>query len=162
MITCEFEDGGTGYLRHSVIDAIIIKGDAILLVKRSLNTVEGGKWALPGGFIKRDENALDATLRELKEETGYQSTSARLFCIITNPDRTPLEDRQNIVFCYEVHVNEGIMNHDDEVTSVNWVPLSEAVHMDLAFDHLKIVNKYLSMKDKPQQFPLVLEKSTDY
>lgn len=162
MITCEFEDGGKGNLRHSVIDVIVLKNYQILLVKRSPNTVEGGKWALPGGFITRGENAKDATLRELKEETGYEASKCELFCIVTYPDRTPFEDRQNIVFCYIAEVNSNSGSHDSEVSMVKWFDLSEVERIELAFDHSKIIKKYLEMRQNPSLFPLIIEKAEDY
>lgn len=55
MITCTFEDGGRGKLRHAVVNAIILKENKILLVKRSPKITEGGKWGLVGGFMDRDE-----------------------------------------------------------------------------------------------------------
>lgn len=163
MITCEFEDGGTGKLRHAVNDAIILKNDKILLIKRTPNLVEGGKWALPGGFITRGENAREATLRELKEETGHTASKSTLFCIVTYPDRTPHEDRQNIVFCYVVEVNpqEGY-THDNEVTDLKWATGEEIESLEIAFDHKKIIKKYLSNRHNTDSFPLIIEKESDY
>jgi 8-oxo-dGTP diphosphatase len=45
------------------------KGDDVLLVKRG-NPPLQDRWSLPGGRIEWGEQARDAALRELKEETG--------------------------------------------------------------------------------------------
>lgn len=44
---------------------ICSRADSILLVTRG-----NGRWALPGGTVKRHETAYDGALRELAEETG--------------------------------------------------------------------------------------------
>jgi len=60
-----------------VVCAVINKEGKILIAKRNL---EPGKnrWALPGGFVERDETPEDACLRELKEETGIDGEIKRL------------------------------------------------------------------------------------
>ena len=57
--------------------AAINKEAKILIAKRNL---EPGKnrWALPGGFVERDETPEDTCLRELKEETGIDGEITRL------------------------------------------------------------------------------------
>lgn len=45
-------------------------GAAVLLQHRAWWTDQGGTWGLPGGGLRRDENATGAALRELVEETG--------------------------------------------------------------------------------------------
>jgi 8-oxo-dGTP pyrophosphatase MutT (NUDIX family) len=46
-------------------------GPAILLTRRAPRlSAHGGQWALPGGRLDRGETAVDAALRELREELG--------------------------------------------------------------------------------------------
>jgi len=89
MITCYFEDSDQPTkLRHVVVDTLVVKADKILLVKRGDDTLlEAGKWALPGGYLERDETAAEAATRETLEETGYQVKVEELFRLIDNPKR---------------------------------------------------------------------------
>ena len=52
MINCKFEDGNKANLRHVVLDAIILKDDSVLMVKRTKKLKEGGKWGLVGGYLE--------------------------------------------------------------------------------------------------------------
>jgi ADP-ribose pyrophosphatase YjhB (NUDIX family) len=60
--------------------------------------MEGGKWALVGGFVDRDETIKQAVAREVMEETGYEVGDITLFRIIDTPDR-PGEDRRTSCSC---------------------------------------------------------------
>lgn len=43
----------------------------ILLLHRQNNKSQGNKWGVPGGKIEKNETRLQAAIREVKEETGY-------------------------------------------------------------------------------------------
>jgi mutator protein MutT len=49
--------------------AIVLRGDAVLLVSRA-NPPDAGRWAFPGGKIELGETIEAAAIRELREETG--------------------------------------------------------------------------------------------
>lgn len=53
--------------------AVIIRGDAVLLVERGKGA-PAGLWSLPGGHIEPGEKAIDAARREVLEETGLDVT----------------------------------------------------------------------------------------
>ena len=62
--------GKTHYQNPSVLVATYVcVGDSILWIKRGIAPAIG-KWALPGGYMERNETPEAAASRELVEETG--------------------------------------------------------------------------------------------
>ena len=155
MISCEFENGNKALrgLRHVTVGAIVVnEKNEVLLVKRAADMHNGGKFTIPGGFLDRDETTAQATLRELREETGYDGEIVCLFRINDNPNR-PKEDRQNVDFLYIVKAVGGNATVNEEVTNIGWfskhnVPKEE----EFAFDHRKAIMTYFEYLEK--KFPL--------
>ncbi|MCR4324733.1 MAG: NUDIX hydrolase [Candidatus Curtissbacteria bacterium] len=148
MIKCTFENGTPASLRHVVVDAIVVnKKKEILLVKRSKDKVtEGGKWALPGGFMDRDETLIEAVLRETKEETGWEIGDVELLRVVDNPKRRN-EDRQNVAFFYTCVPVKKSGKADDESSEQRWFKLDGLPEEEeTAFDHLEIIEFYLRNK----------------
>lgn len=155
MITCAFEDGGTAKLRHVVIDSLVLRGNEILLVKRTGKLLEGGKWGLVGGFVERDESLVQAAAREILEETGWQVTGLSLLTVNDRPDR-PAEDRQNISFVYFCQAVEQTGTPDDESDDQQWFPLSALPPTEnLAFDHAADIALYLKYRAESLQLPVI-------
>jgi len=68
----------------TAVGAIISDGDGrILLLERSHEPAKG-KLAVPGGFLSPGENAEDALVREVKEETNLDVTELRYLCSYPN------------------------------------------------------------------------------
>ncbi len=151
MIICTFEDGGKGKLRHAVVNAIILKENKILLVKRSPKITEGGKWGLVGGFMDRDETLEQALKREVFEEVGYRLKKVSFFTVIDNPNRKG-SDWQNINFIYICQAGKKEGKADWESTEQEWFDLNNLPKEEqIAFDHFEIINLYL--KNKNNTFP---------
>jgi len=153
MVICRFENGGTAQLRHVVTHAIVEKDNSILLVKRSMNLLEGGKWGLPAGYLEINETANQGILRELHEETGWEGRVLELFRIITKPNR-PNEDRQNVAFEFIVEATQKTGNMDHESSAVEWIPWESIQFEALAFDHGETLMLYKQWKDHKFQLPL--------
>ena len=155
MITCQFEDGGTAKLRHVVVHAIVEKDGALLLVKRTGNLLESGKWSIPSGFLDRDETAIQAVVRELREETGWEGQVLKLFRINSNPNR-PHEDRQNVAIDFILKPIKLAGERDHENSKVEWVPIEKLFPLnEFAFDHGESIGHYLKFRINPFPLPLI-------
>jgi len=146
MITCAFENGNKASLRHASVDTIVLRGDELLLVKRTAKLLEGGKWGLAGGYVDRDETLAQAAEREVFEETGWKVKGLTLLTIRDNPDR-PKEDRQNISFVYFCQAARQTGKPDWESDEIRWFPITDVPpQQEMAFDHagnIDLYKKYL-------------------
>ena len=149
MLTCIFEDDNKASLRHVVVDSIVLKDDKVLLVKRTSKLLEGGKWALVGGFVDRDETIAEAAKREILEETGWEVKDLQLMMVVDNPNR-PNEDRQNVSFKYFCNAVKKTGEPDWESDDQQWFSLDQLPPKEqIAFDHysdLELYKRYLKEK----------------
>jgi len=71
-----------GTLIHAAVAVTVIPdGDAgaFLLTRRATTlSAHSGQWALPGGRVDEGETAIEAALRELREEVGLELPAARV------------------------------------------------------------------------------------
>jgi ADP-ribose pyrophosphatase YjhB (NUDIX family) len=156
MITCTFEKGYKASLRHVVVHAIIEMDGKLLLEKRTGDLLESGKWSLPSGFLNRDETAAEGIVREVKEETGWDSEVITLFRINTNPDR-PHEDRQNIALEFLVKAIKKTGEPDKESSKVEWIAIDKLIPLsDFAFDHGETIKLYLQYRKSPFPLPIMV------
>jgi bifunctional NMN adenylyltransferase/nudix hydrolase len=131
------------------VDAVLIQGGHILLVKRKFAPGKG-LWALPGGFLNQNETAIQAVLRELKEETRIKIplpvlqgsiTYERLF---DRPDRSLRGRTLTQAFLIELNGGETklpkVKGSDDAAECV-WFPINQALAMSeqLFEDHHSII-----------------------
>jgi ADP-ribose pyrophosphatase YjhB (NUDIX family) len=156
MIHCSFENGNAASLRHAVVDVIVLRGEQILLVKRSRKLAEGGKWALPGGYMERDETIAGAARRETLEETGWEVDGLELLMINSRPDR-PAEDRQNVSFVFVCQGAGKTGEPDWESDEVKWFPLASLPGAgELAFDHADYIARYQHHHRDPGPLPILV------
>ena len=127
---------------------------AVLLIQRKGEPYRG-KWALPGGFLNKNESLDRAAARELTEETGM--TGARLVQLgaYGDPGRDPRGHTVTIAYVAFM-LSEPKISAGDDAAAAEWVPFrqlalepaaprtgrskkSAAASRELAFDHAKIL-----------------------
>ncbi len=122
--------------RGVTIDALIVRDNAILLIKRGKEPFLDS-WAIPGGHIEWDEDANHAVNKEVLEETGLTVTSTKLLNVYTNPQRDP---KQKITLAYIVDT-QGEPKAGDDAKEFQWFDLNSLP--ELAFDHKLIIEDYI-------------------
>ncbi|WP_439443066.1 NUDIX domain-containing protein [Listeria aquatica] len=136
-----------GYTSDILLFAMKEKKLHVLLIKRSQTNaeghpnVEGGKWAVPGGFVNPDEDAYQAGVRELEEETGLTGITLTPFGVYDKPGRDPrgwIISRAHYAFVPLEALVKRVAG--DDAAQVDLIPVSEAFRLPLAFDHETILS----------------------
>ena len=113
----------------------------ILLIKRGIEPYKD-MWALPGGFLKEDDNAAkDCAYRELKEECSIDLQGIDLQELKTYSDRSrdPRERVITVAFVALVPKSKYLtIKGADDAIEAKWFNLNELPL--LAFDHDKIIS----------------------
>lgn len=110
----------------------------VLLIRRGGPTFEGEP-ALPGGFLTPMETLDDCARRELHEETGVTSVSPRHFANFSALARDPRERVISIAYFALVPAAQATLTAGTDAKAAEWVPLSAALKLKLAFDHNAIL-----------------------
>jgi 8-oxo-dGTP diphosphatase len=109
---------------------------AVLLIRRKSNPFKG-LWALPGGFVDKNEALERAAARELEEETGLSGVALEQLAAFGDPGRDPRGHTVSIAFLTFVHAEAALVRAGDDASEAAWHPLRRLPR--LAFDHPKIV-----------------------
>ncbi|MET0422298.1 MAG: NUDIX domain-containing protein, partial [Actinoplanes sp.] len=130
------------YLRLAVDLVILtVREDAlqVLLITRG-NEPFRGRPALPGGFLRGDEDIPDAAVRELAEETGLDGKSLHLEQLRAYgaPDRDP-RGRVASVAYLAIMPDLPLPTAGSDAKTAAWTPVDQA-RGTLAFDHDQILD----------------------
>jgi 8-oxo-dGTP diphosphatase len=127
---------GVQYLRNIAVDAVGLREEKLVLIKRGKHP-DKGKWALPGGLLDWDESAKEAVVRELFEETGLSGKLGKFVGVYSDPERDKL---QRVTIVYEVLVSKEKLQAGDDALDARWFSFEKLPK--LAFDHNKIIEDY--------------------
>lgn len=105
----------------------------LLLVKRK-HWPFAGCWAIPGGFIKRNESLEQAARRELAEETGVRDVYLEQLYTFGSPTRDPRARIISIAYIALVRADLQTLRVSAESSDVGWFPVRR-LPGPLAFDH---------------------------
>lgn len=113
----------------------------VLLIKRRFGSTKGS-WALPGGFVLKEESLTDAVHRELKEETGIAvNWLEQLYTFGDDVHRDPRGRVISVAYFALVDPSNLDPKADTDAAEAQWFPLDEVPA--LAFDHDLIVRTAL-------------------
>ena len=104
-----------------------------------------GDWALPGGFVREDEDLLQAAFRELEEETGLEADDGWYIEQLGTYGDTARDPRMRVVTVAYVVVCADLprLHVGGDAMSVHAKPISSNELCSLAFDHNQILEDAL-------------------
>lgn len=112
----------------------------VLVIERD-NPPFQGQLALPGGFLRADEDLRTAAIRELAEETGLDGHHLHLDQLgaYGRPDRDPRGPVVTVAYL-AIAPNLPLPVAGSDARSARWMPV-DALRGTLAFDHNQILDE---------------------
>lgn len=124
----------------------------ILIVKHGEGSFKGN-WALPGSFIKYNEDINAAANRILSSQTAVDNVFLEQFQTFGNVNRYPTRRVITIVYYALVNIDNFKLQPGSTVSDVQWFKVNNVPEM--AFDHSYIFEKSFDfLKHKIQHEPI--------
>lgn len=154
---CYFQSGWNKPYSHTTVAVILgnAAGEIAFVKRRPDEPAEGGKLALPGGYVELGQRLADAAETEVREETGHLIVPKTLgrFAIMDGPTTLPgrtNENGLNVVHVFTAQAGEKVQEHDDEVTGILWVRQDNLPPREqVAFGHYDLVAMWLRHQEQP-------------
>jgi ADP-ribose pyrophosphatase YjhB (NUDIX family) len=120
------------------------EGGRVLLLQHEFRT--GSGWGIPGGFLERGEQPLEALRRELREEVGVELDAAELVHVRT------LSRPQQVEIHFRCRVRAGVRAEPRsiEINSVGWFEAA-ALPPELSRDQRRIIADALAGGANPAE-----------
>ena len=134
-------------------DAVVVANGHVLLVRRG-GEVGYGQWALPGGFVNKNERFYAAAVRELFEETGVKTLDTTLHQAL-KADQVfdhPLRSARGRIITHAFYFDLGPIplpevQGADDAMEAKWVALADLPQLEdqLFEDHAAILDRFVGV-----------------
>ncbi|WP_332639847.1 NUDIX hydrolase [Brevundimonas sp.] len=126
------------------VGVVCLRGDQVLLIRRGTPPRQG-EWSLPGGRIEPGERAVDAALRELREETGVEAEITGLIDVVDGifPD----SDRHYVLIDYAARWISGEPVAGDDAAEARFVPLEQVAALVTWSETRRIIARAAASRD---------------
>ncbi|MBE3580143.1 MAG: NUDIX hydrolase [Thermoanaerobacteraceae bacterium] len=136
------------------VGAIVVHGEALLLVKRGRPPAKGA-WSIPGGKVETGETLTQALRREVEEECGL---TIRIGPPVAVLDSIYTDDQGRVKYHYVLvdfwaEYVSGALSPASDVMEARWVPLREVGNHELTAGTLELLRELGLFADPPHLRP---------
>jgi len=148
------------YPRPSLtVDCVVLGLDdaelKVLLIQR-LEQPFQHSWALPGGFVRMEENLDEAARRELSEETGITDVFLEQLYSVGTVDRDPRGRVVTVAYYALAKMSDHEVRAASDAENADWFSIHALP--ELAFDHADIITTALErLRAKVRYAPIGFE-----
>jgi ADP-ribose pyrophosphatase YjhB (NUDIX family) len=163
--SCYFKSGWNKPYSHTTVAVILANAAmdiAAVVARHPEEPAEGGKLALPGGYVELGQTLSEAAETEVLEETGHLIIPGTLgrFALMDGPVSLPGRQNErdaNIVMVFSAQAGEKVQEHDEEVTEVRWISRDTMPPREqVAFGHYDIMRMWFRHQVEPfEGLPIV-------
>jgi 8-oxo-dGTP diphosphatase len=100
-------------------------------------------WSLPKGKLSNGETDLEAAVREVREETGYQVRVGAPLGTTRYRRFVNGVDRPKVVRWWSMEAAAGEFSPSDEVDALRWVPLGAAASVLTSASDLTALRRFI-------------------
>lgn len=127
---------------ETIARGVAVKDGKILLCKAK----GGSSTYLPGGHIELGETGREALVREIKEETGLNSTTGRFLGVVENSfvQKGKKHSEINLVYELELESPDGKVNAAEDWIEFEWRDLRDLDAANLLPEAFRV------LKDNPK------------
>jgi bifunctional NMN adenylyltransferase/nudix hydrolase len=134
-------------------DAVLVANGHVLLIRRG-GEIGRGQWAIPGGFVDKDERFYGAAVRELHEETGFKTLDSTMRQalkaseIFDHPLRSARGRLITCAFFFDLGaIRLPEIKGSDDAMEARWVPLVDLLKLEdqLFEDHIAILDRFVGV-----------------
>jgi len=134
--------------KFNVVSCFVEYDRKILLLHRQDHKPEGNTWCVPAGKVDEGEKILEATVREIREETGFGIPSSQIKYFGKVYVKYPEYDFIYHIFNTRLDKQQKVAINHNEHKDFKWISPKNALNVPLIQDLDACIKLFYKIYDK--------------